>query len=932
MKKENQMESNHNSITWAAALAMVLALAAAWPCVAEITYTVTTNADSGDGSLRTAIVAANASPGFDIIEFAIDPATNLTILPVTELPAITDPVLIDGTTQPGVVVQGPFSHTRDFAFAGLNLACNGSTVVGLTVTNCGTGVLLQDVANNTVQDCRMYYNYCSLRITGETASANTVISCDIGKDYASDTYGILLDDAGSGNVIGGPGTPETNLYAAGTSDGNIVAGAKYGIKISGGLGGNIVLGNFVGVTKTLWPYDFSSGGYDIRYFLGSRPTGDGICLSETDGNSVWMNLVGHCDLYGMRLEDCQEANFIHGNSIGGHYSDMVDGKLPSLSTVEIKASPGFCGNDYCGIGLWGCSNQVIGGGNPGDGNLIANNGTGIYMTCSSVFDSASQSRVVANLSSSNTVQGNDVYYNKYSNIFILYGNEDLIGGWEQGQGNFVAWPPGTNTYGSIVVSSDDATWPVEGVQIIGNIIDNWYNPLIRGIGIVGNASGVSVLRNTFANQSNALDLGGWYVYGDGPTPNDPLDADTGPNGLQNYAVVSSAWFSGESVTVNGTLDSTPASTFHVELYSAPNAYGYAYMGALDVQTDAAGHAAFTLCLPSPSSAPVQRIAMTATDAAGSTSEFSPIYTVVDHAPLADAGLDQTVTVPHDGDPATNMAPVALDGSASSDPDGDALTYLWQAGGVTLGTDASISVVLAAGTHLITLTVTDPTGAFSTAQTTVAVASEPNEPPIANAGTNQSIQTTGGSVTVALDGSGSNDADGDPLTYVWTENGSPIATGVSPSLVLAVGVHTITLTVTDAYGATATSTVVVKVTLVYTWSGVLQPIDPPNAAGVSSSVFKAGSTVPVRFALTGASAGITTLAATLSFAKVSNGVVGSDIEAVSTAAATAGNLFRYDAASGQYLFNWSTKGLTSGTYRLFIDLGDGVSRTVDVGLK
>jgi uncharacterized repeat protein (TIGR03803 family) len=117
-----------------------------------------------------------------------------------------------------------------------------------------------------------------------------------------------------------------------------------------------------------------------------------------------------------------------------------------------------------------------------------------------------------------------------------------------------------------------------------------------------------------------------------------------------------------------------------------------------------------------------------------------------------------------------------------------------------------------------------------------------------------------------------------------------------------------------------------------WSGVLQPIDPPNGNGVSSSVFKAGSTVPVKFALTGASAGITTLAATLSCAKVSNGVVGTDLEAVSTAAATTGNQFRYDAATGQYMFNWSTRGLTSGMYRLFINLGDGVSRTVDIGLK
>jgi len=89
-----------------------------------------------------------------------------------------------------------------------------------------------------------------------------------------------------------------------------------------------------------------------------------------------------------------------------------------------------------------------------------------------------------------------------------------------------------------------------------------------------------------------------------------------------------------------------------------------------------------------------------------------------------------------------------------------------------------------------------------------------------------------------------------------------------------------------------------------WSGVLQPV---NANG--TSVFRRGSTVPVKFALTGPSAGITTLAARLYWAKVSNDVVGTELEAVSTAAATAGNLFRY--SGGQYVFNLSTKDGTVG---------------------
>jgi hypothetical protein len=114
---------------------------------------------------------------------------------------------------------------------------------------------------------------------------------------------------------------------------------------------------------------------------------------------------------------------------------------------------------------------------------------------------------------------------------------------------------------------------------------------------------------------------------------------------------------------------------------------------------------------------------------------------------------------------------------------------------------------------------------------------------------------------------------------------------------------------------------------FAWSGFLQPI---NADG--TSVFKAGSTVPAKFQLTGAWAGITDLVATLSFRKVSSGVPGDVNEATSTSAATTGSQFRYDASSGQYIFNWSTKGLEAGIYRLEVYVGTTVVGTVDVGLK
>jgi hypothetical protein len=139
-----------------------------------------------------------------------------------------------------------------------------------------------------------------------------------------------------------------------------------------------------------------------------------------------------------------------------------------------------------------------------------------------------------------------------------------------------------------------------------------------------------------------------------------------------------------------------------------------------------------------------------------------------------------------------------------------------------------------------------------------------------------------------------------------------------------GTTVVTCTATDAAGNTSPSQSF-NVTVTYPWSGFMQPV---NADG--TSVFKAGSTVPVKFALTGADGPLADAVGTLSYAKVSSGVDGTYVESASTAAATTGSQFRYD--DGKYIFNWSTKGLSAGTYKLSANLGDGVSHTVQISLK
>lgn len=92
---------------------------------------------------------------------------------------------------------------------------------------------------------------------------------------------------------------------------------------------------------------------------------------------------------------------------------------------------------------------------------------------------------------------------------------------------------------------------------------------------------------------------------------------------------------------------------------------------------------------------------------------------------------------------------------------------------------------------------------------------------------------------------------------------------------------------------------------FTVSGVLQPI---NADG--SPILKAGRTVPVKFTATDATgACVTDLAASLSVTPITNSVEGTEVEADTNAAASSG--FRFDSATCQYFYNWSTAGLAGG---------------------
>ena len=113
-----------------------------------------------------------------------------------------------------------------------------------------------------------------------------------------------------------------------------------------------------------------------------------------------------------------------------------------------------------------------------------------------------------------------------------------------------------------------------------------------------------------------------------------------------------------------------------------------------------------------------------------------------------------------------------------------------------------------GTDSFTYTISDGNGGTDTATVNITVTAV-NDPPVANAGEDQTVECTGGAVT--LNGTGSSDIDpGDTLSYVWTEGANTLGTGATLNVNLSVGVHTITLTVTDSSNASSQDTVTITV--------------------------------------------------------------------------------------------------------------------------
>ncbi|MCO5195876.1 MAG: CSLREA domain-containing protein, partial [Anaerolineae bacterium] len=293
---------------------------------------------------------------------------------------------------------------------------------------------------------------------------------------------------------------------------------------------------------------------------------------------------------------------------------------------------------------------VIGGLHPSLRNLLAGNGIGVQITNNHYEYSVVT--VLGNLIGTNAA-GTSAIPNGFGVWVATYAENNVIGGDDPGAPNVISGNSYCGVFLGLKVSNNHILNNYIGTDVSGNV------PLPNGCGIKLEAGGgVWADSHEFARNTIAYNLGsgieitgndppnawtggntmaensifangglGIDLEADGVTLNDPGDLDEGANDLQNYPELTLAASTGSGIRIQGTLSSVPDSEFHLEFFANrscdESGYGEGeqFLGSGDVTTGPDGVAEFDVIVP-PDQAIGQFITATATNAVGSTSEFS----------------------------------------------------------------------------------------------------------------------------------------------------------------------------------------------------------------------------------------------------------------------------------------------------------------------
>ena len=313
---------------------------------AALSFTVINTNDAGPGSLRQAILDANANAGPDVISFSIASGSQRIVL-TSQLPIITDPLTIDGTTQPGfagvplIEIQPDGNVIGD----GFRITGGSSVLRGLVLNNFrGHAITIETGGGNVIEG-----NYVGTDATGAVAAGNF-------------QNGIFILSSNN-NRVGGLTTAARNVIS-----GNFANGVHMAL----GASNNLVQGNYIGVN--------AAG-------TAALPNESGIVFfNNAPNNTIGGSTAAHRNVVsGNRnigiLIDTSNSNVIQGNFIGTNAAGdaaisntFENFRLSSSSNTLIggsTATPGTApGNVVLSIFVLGGAQTLI------QGNLIGTNAAG----------------------------------------------------------------------------------------------------------------------------------------------------------------------------------------------------------------------------------------------------------------------------------------------------------------------------------------------------------------------------------------------------------------------------------------------------------------------------------------------------------------------------------------------------------------------------
>lgn len=347
------------------------------------TYVVTNVNDAGAGSLRQAIINANANAGVDIINFNISGAGTKTIMITSLLPIITGPVSINGYTQPGsaqgaigasrtilIEINGGDVSGRD-GFIRFGAAAAGSSLSGISLYNTGSSVEAIQIEAGC-SNVHIWGNYIGLLAGGTSPSAAQMNGDDgiLLADYAVSTgafSNIFIGTNGDGTNDAAEGNAIANGAKANGGDGIEIGGAGISYTYT-----NVrIAGNFIGL---------AADGTTIAgngNLSGTNPQGlDGILLLSASNIIIGTNGDG--------ISDALERNVISGNT--GHGIDCI-----TSSNTKIAGN-------YIGVSSAGNAPRPN-----GNGGL---NLDGIYLNTSSGIITGTNGDGVSDALERNIISGN----------------------------------------------------------------------------------------------------------------------------------------------------------------------------------------------------------------------------------------------------------------------------------------------------------------------------------------------------------------------------------------------------------------------------------------------------------------------------------------------------------------------------------------------